>query len=111
MKTTRWLSMVLTLAMLGALAGPAAAQSSGANKRTVDKASPNLMWKCRVTKVDAAAKTFTVLPSNSGKEVTFNGADLKALPTVGQLVDVSYTQTGGGLLKASNLNLSKSNIN
>ena len=111
MKTTRWLSMVLILVMLGASAGPAAAQSTGAEKRTLDKASPNLMKAVKVTKVDAAAKTFTVIQSNSGKEVTFSGAKLKALPTVGQIVDVSYTGTGGGLLEAANLNLSKSNIN
>jgi hypothetical protein len=103
--------MVLTLAMLGASTGPAAAQSSGADKRAIDKATPNLMKACKVTKVDAAAKTFTVLQSNGGKEVTFNGAELTALPTVGQIVDISYTQTGGGLRKAANLNFSKSNIN
>jgi hypothetical protein len=111
MKTSRWISMVLALAMLGASAGPAAAQSTGADKRAVDKASPNLMKDCKVTKVDAVAKTFTVVQSNSGKEVTFSGAKLKALPTVGEILDISYTRTPDGVFSSSNLNRSKSNIN
>ena len=108
MQTRRWFGMVLTLTILGASAGTAAAQG-GMEKRAVEKATPILMKSCKVTKVDGTAKTFTVV--TEGKEFTFSGAKLRSLPTVGQVLDVTYNQTGGGLLEASNLNLSKSNIN
>ena len=38
-------------------------------------------------------------------------AKLKALPKVGETVDVTYTRTPSGALEGANLNLSKSNIN
>lgn len=109
MQTSRWLGMVLALSILGVSAGQAAAQGKTDEKRAVDKASPNLMKSCKVTRVDATAKTFTVV--SEGKEFTFSGAKLQSLPTVGQVLDISYTRTGGGPLEAANLNLSKSNIN
>ena len=59
----------------------------------------------KVTQVSERNKTFAV-------EVTFSAAKLGKLPSVGQIVDITYTENpDGGPLEASNLNLSKSNIN
>jgi len=108
MQTRRWLGMALTLAILATSVGQAAAQSTNAPKRTVDKASPILMQACRVTKVDDRTKTFTV--ERDGKEYTFSGSRLRYLPTVGQVLDVTYSETGkGGPLEATNLNSSGRN--
>ena len=80
------------------------AKSNGSERVAADNASAKLL-KGKVTGVDNQAKTFTVA-------VTFSAAKLSKLPTVGQIVDITYTETpGGGPLEASNLNLSKSNIN
>ena len=58
----------------------------------------------KVTKVNAKGKTFAV-------EVVFSAAKLRELPTAGEIFEITYTQTPGGPMEASNLNLSKSNIN
>ena len=116
MQIPRWLTSALTLLVLTAFTGLAAAQPkaqergqpAGAEKKSVDKASPKLMTG-KVTQVNEKAKTFTVMAK--GKEVVFNAARVKSLPKVGEVIDVTYTEGGGGLLEASNLNLSKSNIN
>ncbi len=73
-----------------------------------DKASPKLMTG-KVTAVNPAAKTFTV--TSNGQAVTFSAATLPSLPIVGQIIDITYTQTPGGPMEATNLNLSKSNVN
>jgi hypothetical protein len=45
------------------------------------------------------------------KEVTFSAAELKApLPKVGEIIDITYTRTTGGLMKSINLNSSRSNV-
>lgn len=116
MNIGRWLTAVLTISMLIASAGPAAAQPKvedkgrpvGGERKSVDKASPKLMTG-KVTQVDDKAKTFTLM--SKGKVVTFGAAKLTSLPKVGQVVDITYTQTPGGALESANLNLSKSNIN
>jgi len=84
------------------------AQQGASEMRQVDKATPKLMTG-KVTQVDAKAKTFTIMAQ--GKSVTFSAAELQALPANGDMVEVTYTVTPGGALKASNLNASKSNIN
>ena len=112
----RWLTAILTISVLTASAGPTAAQPkvedkgrpAAGERKAVDKASPMLMAG-KVMQVNEKAKTFTVM--SKGKEVTFNASKLTSLPKVGQIVDITYTQTGGGPLEAANLNLSKSNIN
>ena len=70
-----------------------------------DKASAKLL-KGKVTEVNNQANTITLA-------VVFSAAKLSKLPTVGQIVDITYIEPpgGGGPLEASNLNLSKSNIN
>lgn len=62
----------------------------------------------KVTQVNEKAKTFTVMAK--GKEVPVNAAKLKSLPKVGEIIDITYTETGGGPLEATNLNSSKSNV-
>lgn len=52
-------------------------------------------------------KTFTVM--SNGKEITFSGAKLKALPKVGDDIDINYTQTPNGPLEAVTVKSSKSN--
>lgn len=52
-------------------------------------------------------KTFTIMAN--GKTVTFSGAKLKDLPKVGDIVDITYTQTPGGPLEATTVKSSKSN--
>lgn len=84
------------------------AQQRAEEMRQVDKATPKLMTG-KVMRVDAQAKSFTIMAG--GKSVTFNAADLRALPATGDTVEVTYTVTPGGSFKASNLNLSKSNVN
>ena len=81
-------------------AGPVAA-------RSVDKASPILMMTGRVTQVDANAKTFTLVAK--GKQHTFVVNNFKALPKVGDVVDVAYTGTTGGAMQATTVKSSKSN--
>ena len=116
MNIGRWLTAILAISVLAVSSGPAAAQPKvedkgrpvGGERKSVDKASPMLMTG-KVTQVDEKAKTFTVM--SKGKAVTVNAAKLTSLPKVGQVVDITYTQTGGGPLEAANLNLSKSNIN
>lgn len=75
---------------------------SNSSERLAD--SPKLL-RGKVTEINSQFKTFTVV-------VGFSAAKLSNLPTIGQVVDITYTEpVGGGPLEASNLNLSKSNIN
>lgn len=79
-------------------------KSNGSDRVANDNASARLL-NGKVTEVNDQARTFTVA-------IVFSAAKLSNLPTVGQVVDISYTENpDGGQLKASNLNLSKSNIN
>jgi hypothetical protein len=58
-----------------------------------------------VVEVNNQANTFTVA-------FVFSGAKLSKLPSVGEIIVISYiVPPGGGPMEASNLNLSKSNIN
>ena len=116
MNTEQWRTSVSMLIALTIVAGPALAQPKagektllpGVERKTVDKASPKLMTG-KVTRVDAAARTFTV--TAKGKPVTFSAAKVTSLPKVDEIVDITYTDTGGGgPLEAINLNSSKSNI-
>jgi hypothetical protein len=97
----------LTLALLS-LPAFCAAQQRGEDMRQAGKASPKLMTG-KVTQVDASAKSFTIVAG--GKSATFSAARLKALPAIGDVVDVTYVVTPGGAMEASNLDLSKSNVN
>ncbi|HMH52950.1 MAG TPA: hypothetical protein VK548_22120 [Candidatus Acidoferrum sp.] len=102
----------LTVTLLIAFASVAAAQPKAAEEKAVDKkvdakmSTPVVTGK--VTEVSAAAKTFTV--TTKGKATTFSAADLKVLPKIGDVVDVTYTSgPGGGQMKATTVKSSKSN--
>ena len=102
------LSTVVLAIALVTIPGWCSAQQRGEGMRQVDKATPKLMTG-KVTQVDTKAKSFTIVAG--GKSVTFSAAELGKLPAAGDTVDVTYIVTPGGSFKASNLNLSKSNIN
>ena len=101
------LSTVAIAIALATIPGLCPAQQRAEQMRQAD-ASPKLMTG-KVTQVDAKAKSFTIM--DRGKSVTFSAAELQALPATGDMVDVTYVVTPGGSFKASNLNLSKSNVN
>lgn len=57
--------------------------------------------------ISQSGTTFTVIAN--GKEVTFSGAKLKDVPKVGEIVDITYTQTPGGPLEVVKIKSTKSN--
>lgn len=61
----------------------------------------------KVIRDNQSGKTFTVMAE--GKEVTFSAAKLKALPKVGEIIDITYTATPGGPMEATTINTTKSN--
>jgi hypothetical protein len=61
----------------------------------------------KVTQVNPTTHTFTVMAN--GQMVTFNAAKLPALPKIGEIIDITYTQTPGGPMQATTINNSKSN--
>ena len=104
------LSLTLALAMLTLSTGLATAQTPG--KPAIDGAASRgkptkEQMTGKVTEVDARARTFTV--TSKGKTVVFSGTDLSALPKVGQVVDVTYTQAPGGNPSSITFNESRSN--
>lgn len=67
-------------------------QPATGEKKTVDKASPELVTgelTGKVTGVDPMAKLFTVMVQ--GRAITFSGARLSKLPTVGETIDITFT--------------------
>lgn len=112
MKTSISLAAFVPAVLLGAVgaafaADKAAPPAGPGAERSVDKASPMLMMTGRVTQVDANAKTFTL--AAKGKQHMFVVNNFKALPKVGDVVDVAYTGTTGGALQATTVKSSKSN--
>lgn len=65
----------------------------GAAARNSAHASETLMTG-EVAQVDAKAQTFTVMAN--GRAVIFSSVKLKALPKVGDTLDITYTQVTGG---------------
>jgi hypothetical protein len=59
----------------------------------------------KVTQVNPTAKTFTVMAK--GQAVTFTAANL-TLPKVGEILDITYTQTPGGPMEATTTKSTKS---
>lgn len=117
MNTRLWLALTLTLSVLSLTAGlanaqPKPAEQSQVKTKTVDKASPNLLKMTgKVIEVDEKTKTIKVM--SKGKEVTLDASKLKQFPKVGEVHDITYTQTGGGTPQArsSSMNSSRSNVN
>ena len=103
--------LILAVAMLATSAGLATAQSPerstpGGTASRGKPATEQLTGK--VTEVNSRARTFTVM--SKGKAVVFSGAEMSALPKVGQVVDITYTRvTGGGLPISKTFNESRSN--
>ena len=83
-------------------------QPATSEVKSLDKASPKLVMTGKVTQVDPATKTFTVVAK--GKPVTFHGGNLKSLPKAGDVVDITYTENPVGPAESINLNSSRSNI-
>jgi hypothetical protein len=117
------LTLALALVALAVFTDPAGAQQKGTQKspaaavETKQPAAPaknsahamETMMTGTVTQVNEKAKTFTVMAN--GKEVTFSAREMKALPEVGRIIDITYTQTTpGGPLNSISLNSSRSNI-
>lgn len=108
------LTLTLALAVLATFSGLATAatsvkssKSNSSDRVAVDKASPKLLTG-KVTEVNNQAKTFTVMAK--GKAVVFSASKLSKLPTVGEVIDITYTETPGGPMESINLNSSRSNI-
>jgi hypothetical protein len=105
------LNLTLALAMLAASIGLAVAQTTDKSTMsgTSNRGKPSKeQMTGKVMEVNNQAKTFTV--AAKGKTVVFSGANLSKLPKVGEVVDITYTETpGGGPLNSINLNSSKSN--
>ena len=129
----RWLTFTLTLAVLMTFTKLAAEQKAANPKspatgptqysqdslrkgvppsppppRPIDPKGLKLMTG-KVTQVNPTAKTFTVMAK--GKSVTFiaQAPGELTLLKVGQILDITYTQTPGGPMKAITTNTSKSN--
>ena len=107
------LSMTLSIALLATLGGLATAattikssKSNSSFRGAADQATPKQMTG-KVTEVNNQAKAFTV--TSKGKAVVFSAENLSKLPTVGQIVDITYTETTGGPMKTTTINASKSN--
>lgn len=109
------LTLTLALAVLATFSGLATAATTVKGSKSkelservaADKASPKLMTG-KVTEVNNQAKTFTVMAK--GKAVVFSAAKLSKLPTVGEIIDITYTETPDGPMESINLNSSRSNI-
>ena len=104
------LSLTLALAMLTLSIGLATAQTPerSTSDGTSSRGKPTKeQMTGKVTEVNARAKTFTI--TSKGKTVVFSGASLSALPKVGQVVDITYTQSPGGNPSSITFNESRSN--
>lgn len=106
------LNLTLALAILATSIGLVAGQTpekptmSGQSNR--GKPTKEQMTG-KVMEVNNQARTFTV--EAKGKTVVFSGANLSKLPKVGEVVEITYTETsGGGPLNSINLNSSRSNV-
>ena len=107
------LSMTLSIALLATFSGLATAvatikstKSNASERVAADQATPKQMTG-KVTEVNNQAKTFTV--TSKGKAVVFPAATLSKLPAIGQIVDITYTETPSGERKTTTVNTSKSN--
>lgn len=105
------LTLTLAFAVMATLSGFATAETTvkSTKSNTSDRGKPTKeQMTGKVTEVNNQAKTFTVMAKS--KTVVFSAAKLSKLPTVGEIVDITYTQTPGGPMESINLNSSRSNI-
>ena len=102
-------SLALVLPVLTMSIGPAAAQTAdpSATSSTSNRGKPTKeQITGEVVEVNSQAKTFTV--TAKGKTAVFSGANLPRLPKVGEVVDITYTETPGGPLTSTAVNPSVS---
>lgn len=81
-------------------------RQSAPGERGVKLDRPVLQMTGKVTGVDPTGKTFTVM--SKGQAVTVSAAKLPALPKIGEIIDITYTQTPGGPMQATIINSTKS---
>lgn len=86
---------------------PAAVKGPNSNMGIYQQNTDPLNAQMTGKVISRSANTFTVM--SNGKKVTFSGAKLKALPKVGDIIDIGYTQTPSGPLEATTVKGSKSN--
>ncbi|CBE69204.1 MAG: hypothetical protein F9K13_06520 [Candidatus Methylomirabilis oxygeniifera] len=111
----RWPTFTPTLTILVAFTELSAAQERKAWEKPVEKPTQGKLpfvgkqqlMTGKVTQANPTTNTFTVMAK--GQMVTFNGANLNALPRVGEIIEITYTQTSGGPMQATTINSTKSN--
>lgn len=104
----RWLTFTLMLTILMAFTTLATAQQKAQEKKgSIKLDKPVLQMTGKVTQVNPTANTFTVM--SNGQAVTFSAAKLPALPKVGEIIDITHTQTSGGPMEATTIKTTKSN--
>ena len=91
--------LALMLALIFGASSVVGAAEKAAAPATVRKAgekplADKLMMTVKVTQVNQSAKTFTGV--GQGGQFTFDAAKLPKLPTVGDTVDVTYTENPAG---------------
>ena len=105
----QWLTLALALVALGAFTDLSVAQqkdkqkspaTSGETKPAPSREAGSGMATGKVMRVNPKDKTFTIMAN--GKEVTFSAKEMKTLPAVGDVIDVTYNQPapGGPLVAA-----------
>lgn len=120
----RFLTHALALVALAAYSDPTGAQQKGKDKSPPARlgtkqpaAAASKLVTGKVTRVDDKAKTFTVRAKDDS--LTFDTKELKALPKVGEILDITYTENRKGpqdgpqhlTAKSIALNSSRSNVN
>jgi len=111
----RWLTFTLTLTVLMAFTTLAAAQQKAQEKKgtiKLDRFAPLRQMTGKVTQVNPTANTFTV--TAKGQSVTFIAqapGELTVLDVkVGEILDITYTETPGGTKKATTIKSSKRTV-
>lgn len=105
------LTLVLALIVLTAFPGLSVAQKAQEKKpapaeKRMDISSPKLMTG-KVIQVNKQEHTFTLVAK--GTEYKFTHQKIEAVPKVGEVVDVTYTENPGGPMKAATIKKTVSN--
>ncbi len=113
----RWPTFTLTLTILVALTGLSAAQEGKVMEKPAEKSTQGKLpfvgkqqlMTGKVTQVNPTTNTFTVMAK--GQSVTFiaQAPGELTLLKVGQIIDITYTQTPGGPMMATTINTTRSN--
>ena len=89
--------------------GTTTKQPATGETKPVGEVSAKLMVTGKVTQVEPATKTFTVIAK--GKPFTFHGGNLKSLPKLGDVLDITYTENPNGPREVGSINLNSSRSN